>query len=469
MKLGGAVQPRCAPKYLESSGIPVKPALNGVAGSGNYQALSKNGTRGAFTDALESNDQDDRRSRRYRGGRQNRELLVTGPAVRRRTVLTLPLLLAAGTALARAPRASAEPPRSSGESSRWSPDRANRWYQAQGWLVGANYITSNAINQLEMFQPGTYDPRRIDTELGWAQFHGLNSVRVFLHDQLWAQDARGFQQRLAQFVGIAARHRIKPLFVFFDSCWDPFPKLGPQRAPRPGVHNSGWVQSPGAEHLGDPGYTRILRDYVTGVLTQFRNDDRVLAWDLWNEPGNPARAYSKVERKDKQERVAELLPQVFLWARSVDPGQPLTSGVWRGDWGQPAGRSAISATQLDNADVITFHSYAEPASFESRITELAPLGRPIICTEYMARTQGSTVEGILPVAKRHNVGAFNWGLVAGKTQTYFPWDSWDHPYTTIPEVWFHDLLRPDGWPYQGAEMDAIQGLTGPPGPRVQSC
>jgi hypothetical protein len=382
--------------------------------------------------------------------------------VYRRTVLKLPLLLAAGTALAQGPRASAEPPRASGEASRWSPDRANRWYQAQGWLVGANFITSNAINQLEMFQSNTFDPRRIDTELGWARSAGLNSVRVFLHDLLWAQDALGFQLRLAQFVSMAARHGIKPLFVFFDSCWDPFPKLGPQRAPRPGVHNSGWVQSPGAERLGDPGYTRVLHDYVTGVLTQFRSDDRVLGWDLWNEPDNPARVYQKVERKDKQQLVAELLPQVFQWARSVDPSQPLTSGVWQGEWGEQQGRSAISGIQLGNADVITFHSYAEPAGFESRIGELAPLGRPIICTEYMARPRGSTVEGILPVAKRHNVGGFNWGFVAGKTQTYFPWDSWDHPYTAPPKVWFHDLLLPDGRPYRDSEIQTVRGLTGGP-------
>ncbi|HEY1440785.1 MAG TPA: 1,4-beta-xylanase, partial [Mycobacterium sp.] len=277
--------------------------------------------------------------------------------MRRRTVLKLPLVLAGGTALARAPRAAAQPPLGSPESSRWSPDRANRWYQAQGWLVGANYITSNAINQLEMFQPDTYDPRRIDAELGWAQLHGFNTVRVFLHDQLWAQDYRGFQGRLAHFVDIAAAHGIKPLFVLFDSCWDPFPKAGPQRAPRPGVHNSGWVQSPGAERLDDRGYTRILHDYVTGVLTQFRADDRVLGWDLWNEPDNPSRPYRSVERNDKQQLVAELLPQVFGWARSVDPRQPLTSGVWDGEWADPGRRSTISGIQLDNSDVITFHSY----------------------------------------------------------------------------------------------------------------
>ena len=376
----------------------------------------------------------------------------------RRSVLKLPLVLAVGRALAQSPRALAEPPRAATESIRWSSDRANRWYQAQGWPVGANYITSNAINQLEMFQPGTYDPQRINTELGWARLQGVNTVRVFLHDQLWAQDSRGFQLRLAQFVSIAARHGIKPMFVLFDSCWDPFPKLGKQHAPRPGVHNSGWVQSPGAERIDDPSYTRTLRDYVMGVLTQFRTDDRVLAWDLWNEPDNPSRQYRNVERSDKQQRVANLLPQVFSWARAVDPQQPLTSGVWDGEW-DTAHRNAISGIQLDNSDVITFHSYGDPATFENKIGELSPLGRPMICTEYMARTLGSTVEGILPVAKRHNVGAVNWGLVAGKTQTYFPWDSWDHPYTAIPEVWFHDLLRPDGRPFRDTEIQTIQSLS----------
>ncbi|KZS70169.1 MAG: cellulase family glycosylhydrolase [Mycobacterium pseudokansasii] len=371
----------------------------------------------------------------------------------RRTALKLPLLLAAGTALTTAARAGAEP-------GRWPAERANSWYRAQGWLVGANYITSNAVNQLEMFQPGTYDPRRIDGELGAARSLGFNTVRVFLHDQLWTQDRQGFQGRLAQFVSIAARHGIKPLFVLFDSCWDPFPRPGRQRAPRPGVHNSGWVQSPGAEHLGDHRHRSVLYDYVTGVVGQFRSDDRVLGWDLWNEPDNPARVYRKVERKDKLALVADLLPQVFRWARGVDPAQPLTSGVWQGSWADSGQRSTISGIQLDNSDVITFHSYAAPADFEARIAELSPLGRPVVCTEYLARSRGSTVEGILPIAKRHNVGAFNWGLVAGKTQTYLPWDSWDHPYPAPPKVWFSDLLRPDGRAYQDGELQTIRKLTG---------
>ena len=370
------------------------------------------------------------------------------------------MLLAGGAALARAPRAVAQPPSKSPESSRWSPERANDWYQRQGWPVGANYITSNAVNQLEMFQADTYDPRRIDLELGWARTGGFNAVRVFLHDLLWAQDHRGFQDRLAEFVSIAARHGIKPLFVLFDSCWDPFPKAGPQPAPRPGVHNSRWMQSPGADRLDDRGYLRTLRSYVTGMLNQFRDDDRVLGWDLWNEPDNPARQYRSVERKDKLALVADLLPQVFRWARSVDPRQPLTSGVWHGHWANPRRRSAISNIQLDNSDVISFHSYAEPATFERRIAELVPAGRPILCTEYMARQQGSTIRDILPIAKRHNVGAFNWGLVAGRTQTYYPWDSWEHPNPHMPKVWFHDLLRPDGRPFREGEIQTVRRLGG---------
>ena len=372
--------------------------------------------------------------------------------VDRRTALKVPVVLAAGMTLTSVPRASAE-------LVRWSPERARRWHRAQGWLVGANFIPANAINQLEMFQPGTFDPRRIDSELRMAKLLGLNTVRVFLHDLLWVQDRVGFQRRLARFVDICAHHEIKPLFVLFDSCWDPHPRLGKQRAPTPGVHNSGWVQSPGAGHLDDRRHRRVMRDYVVGVLSQFRHDKRVLGWDLWNEPDNPADAYRKVERKDKVDLVADLLPQVFQWARSVDPIHPLTSGVWDGVWGDARRRNTINRIQLDLSDVITFHSYAEPKGFEARVEELTPMGRPMLCTEYMARTLDSTVESILPITKRRNIGAYTWGFVAGKTQTYLPWDSWDRPVRD-PKLWFHDLLHADGSPYRASEVNVIRELTG---------
>jgi hypothetical protein len=382
--------------------------------------------------------------------------VIRDQGVGRRTVLKLPLALAAGAALTQLPHASAAEPR-------WTADRANTWYRSQGWLVGCNFITSNAVNQLEMWQASTYDPRRIDSELNACRLIGFNTVRVFLHDQLWAQDRLGFQRRLAQFVAIAASRGIKPLFVFFDSCWDPFPKAGAQRAPTPGVHNSAWVQSPGAARIDNAQYRRVLQDYVVGVMSQFRNDPRVLGWDLWNEPDNPAPQYKQVERADKLDQVAALLPQAFRWARTVNAVQPLTSGVWqgkRGDWTDPARRTAIPGIQLDNSDVITFHNYGKPQDFEECIDELAPMNRPLLCTEWLARPEGSTVDGCLPIAKRRNVGMYNWGLVAGKTQTYLPWDSWEKPYQEAPPLWFHDLLLPDGRPYRTAEIQAIRDLTG---------
>ncbi|WP_326548609.1 1,4-beta-xylanase [Mycolicibacterium sp. ND9-15] len=374
--------------------------------------------------------------------------------MRRRTALKLPLYLAAAAALTKLPLAAAA------ETGRWSADRANAWYAEQGWLLGANYVTSNAVNQLEMFQAATYDARRIDGELSVAKRIGMNTMRVFLHDQLWATDRAGFSQRLSQFVSIAASHNIKPLFVLFDSCWDPLPRAGRQRPPIKGVHNSGWVQSPGAHRLEDPAYTRVLQSYVTGVVGLFRNDPRVLGWDVWNEPDNPAKDYRKVEHADKQKLVAAFLPHVFGWVRAVKPIQPLTSGVWQGHWRDPGARSAIASRQLELSDVISFHSYGNPSEFEDRIDELAPLGRPILCTEYLARNLGSTVEGILPIAKRRNVGAYNWGFVAGRTQTYLPWDSWQEPYTTLPETWFSDLIHPDGRAHDSNEIRFIQKLAG---------
>jgi hypothetical protein len=112
-------------------------------------------------------------------------------------------------------------------------------------------VPKSAINQLEMWQEATFDPVEIDREFGWAEAMGMNTMRVFLHDLLWQQDSTGFRQRIDRFLAIASRHHIRPLLVLFDSVWDPLPQLGPQYPPIPGVHNSGWVQSPGAKALAE--------------------------------------------------------------------------------------------------------------------------------------------------------------------------------------------------------------------------
>ena len=343
---------------------------------------------------------------------------------------------------------------------RWTEKAANDWYARQPWLVGSNYIPATAINELEMWQADTFDPKRIDLELGWAESIGLNTMRVFLHDLLWQQDAEGFRARIDTFLKIANKHHIKPVFVLFDSCWDTDPRLGKQHEPRPGVHNSGWVQSPGAKALQDSAQNPRLEAYVKGVIGAFATDERILGWDVWNEPDNNNEgSYGNAEPKNKVALVQALLPKVFDWARDAHPSQPLTSGVWKGRWSSPKKLDSIEKIQIEMSDVISFHSYDKPEEFEERIVWLQPYHRPILCTEYMARGNGSTFQGSLPIARKYHVAAINWGLVAGKTQTYLPWDSWKHPYSDRePAVWFHEIFRTDGTPYKEEEVHFIRDI-----------
>ncbi len=346
------------------------------------------------------------------------------------------------------------------DTQQWSTQKANQWYAQQRWLVGSNYIPADAINQLEMWQADTFNAAQIDKELGWAESIGMNTMRVFLHDKLWEQDAEGFKKRIDQFLAIAAKHGIRPMLVFFDSCWDPDPKLGPQRPPIPGVHNSGWVQSPGRAGLADAANYHRLEAYVQDIVRRFANDSRILAWDLWNEPDNGAEGDSAAAR-EKFAHVSALLPQVFAWAREADPSQPLTSGVWtHEDWSATGKLNAIEQGQLGQSDFITFHVYDWPEVFERRVKQLQGYGRPLICTEYLARGAGSTFDTTLPLARKFDVGMINWGFVDGKTQTRYPWDSWQKPYTqSQPVTWHHDVFRGDGQPYRQAEVDLIRSLT----------
>lgn len=344
---------------------------------------------------------------------------------------------------------------------RWTTDEAHAWQQRTGWLVGCNYIPRTAINQLEMWQADSFDPETIEQELGWAESLGFNSVRVFLHHQLWEQDSDGFCQRIDQFLEIAARHKIGVMLVLFDGVWDPHPKLGPQRAPKPHLHNSGWVQSPGAEILADEKRLDSLEPYVTGVISRYRADERVHVWDLFNEPDNPnTNSYGSVELPNKAAVALALLRKCFDWARRVDPVAPLTVGVWQGNWTSDEKMSEIDRYMTSNSDVISFHTYDPLPGARARVESLRRFDRPLICTEFMARGNGSYFDPILTYFKEQGVGAYCWGFVAGKSQTIYPWDTWNRKYTAEPKLWFHDIFRGDGTAYRQQELDYIRSVTG---------
>ena len=329
-----------------------------------------------------------------------------------------------------------------GPAQRWSADAANHWYAQQPWLSGCNYIPSNAINQIEMWSADTWSPELINTELSWADELGFNTMRVFLSSLVYAHDPDGLKKRMDEFLGICDRYDILPMFVFLDDCWDPESSYGPQRDPKPGIHNSGWVQDPSKARRAD---TTVLfselKTYVTDIIRTFGRDNRILMWDLYNEPGNSG----------YKEESIPLVKNMFRWAREAAPSQPLTMGVWNPNF------PALNALQLDNSDIISFHDYGKPEHMQQTIDTLKTLGRPLVCTEYMARTRGSLFTNVMPLLKENNVAAVNWGFVSGKTNTIFAWST-PLPDVAEPEIWFHDIFRTDHTPFDPAEIEVIKRL-----------
>jgi hypothetical protein len=327
-----------------------------------------------------------------------------------------------------------------GANKQWTKEQANDWQTKQPWVVGCNFLPSTAINQLEMWQEESFDVRTIDRELGWAQSIGMNSVRVYLHDLAYETDSKGFKQRMDKFLQIADRHKIRPLFVFFDDCWNPHPQLGKQPIPKKGVHNSGWVRSPGDAQRNWPKDMERLETYVKDILNTFKRDRRVYLWDLYNEPGNSGYDLKSME----------LLKKCFEWAWDVRPSQPVSAGLWYGN-------NEFNQFQIANSDVITFHNYNDAKNLQSEISRLVKLGRPVVCTEWMARQNSSWIKTNLPVFHESKIACFNWGLVSGKSNTIFPWGSKEG--SEEPTPWFHDIFRQDGTPFDATETDLFKKLT----------
>lgn len=324
---------------------------------------------------------------------------------------------------------------------RWSRKKAKDWYEKQDWLTGANFIPSTAINQLEMWQENTFDPKTIDKELGFAEGIGFNIMRVYLHSLVYKADKEGFKSRIKEYLEIADSHNIQTIFVLFDDVWDASPKIGKQPDPKQGTHNSGWVQDPGYPQSVDMSNSRDLEVYVKDILSTFGNDIRILFWDLYNEPGN----------NDKGNESMALLENVFKWAREVNPSQPISAGLWK--WSL----KDLNTFQALHSDIITYHCYDEPQNHNRIIELLKTHGRPMICTEYMARTRNNTFANTLTLLHKKNIGAINWGLVKGKTNTIYAWNT---PIESgeEPIEWFHDIFRKDGTPYRQDEVNLIKKL-----------
>ena len=328
-----------------------------------------------------------------------------------------------------------------GRMAPWTVEKANQWSKQYGWLRGCNFQPSTAINQLEMWQVESFDPATIDRELGWAAAIGMNCMRVYLHHVAWEVDKDGFKKRLGQYLDIADKRGIYTIFVIFDDCWNATYSAGKQPEPKPGVHNSGWVRDPGDLLYEKPELINVLETYLKDVLTTFKDDKRIALWDLYNEPGN----------SDYGNKSIDLLKKSFEWAWAVNPSQPVSVGVWNNDLFD------MNTFILAHSDIVTYHNYSELSNHRQAVDTLKRYGRPMVCTEYMARHFNSTFQEIMPMLKAENIGAINWGLVAGKTNTIFKWSE-PLPELDEPPLWFHDIFRKDGTPYRQEEINAIKSL-----------
>jgi hypothetical protein len=389
--------------------------------------------------------------------------------------LLLVLLIAVQTQAVDMPTPAAPVSSTPEKTNQWSPEKAREWYHQQPWMVGCNFLPSTAINQVEMFQPGTYDPVTIRRELAMAKGLGFNTLRVFLHDILWKEEVReGFLKNFDDFLGICESNGMRCIIVFFDDChWDHDIKLGAQQPRVTGVHNSGWFKCPGSklvtayanQTISDNDKAR-LKGYVQGILQRYAHDSRIVMWDIYNEPSLP--------------KTKVLLTDAWTWAREINPSQPLSGCAF-------GGARQYQDIQCPNSDILTYHCYATGGQLKS-ITELKNQysQRPVICTEYMAR-DGSTFQHDLPILKENKVGAINWGFVNGKSGTVWRWPSQkplhdivDHPDWSLakiekeigfdrpapgknypePTLWFHDIFRMDGTPFDQKEVDFIKEITG---------
>ena len=329
---------------------------------------------------------------------------------------------------------------------RWTEAKANAWYAQLPWLSGCDYIPATAINQIEMWSKDTYDHPQIDKELGWAEELGFKTMRVFLSSVVYEHDPQGLKERMNDFLTICDRHGIRPLFVFFDDCWNAESSYGKQPEPKVGIHNSGWLRDPSMSLRKDTvTLYKNLSIYVKDILTTFGEDKRILLWDLYNEPGN----------SDQKTASLPLLRKVFEWARQVNPSQPLTAGIW--NLGKDF--APLNAFQLENSDVISYHNYDPAYKHSEEIKYLQALNRPLVCTEYMARRGGSLFSSVMPLLKANKVVAINWGFVSGKTNTIYAWGT-PVPDGHEPELWFHDIYRQNKTPFDPEEIKIIKKLNG---------
>ena len=360
----------------------------------------------------------------------------------------------------------------------WTKEQAWEWYSRQPWMRGCNYMPASCANRVDQWQEMGCEERfaEMERELKLAQSIGFNTLRILIEEQgfaVWCAEHDGFMARLERMLALLDKYGMhkygmRMILVLGNDCSRPkeiwsFPKTGPQ--PCDWGYHGGRKRSQHGSFPGAVGYTCVddpeLREKFFAmceeVMTKYRTDRRIAFWNIWNEPGNGNRR--------KPEHVA-LIRRLFELAWKIDPVQPLAADVWAGHYGmspKDANKSQVLAGEL--SDIISYHCYGD---YETQVRILSKLkrhyGRPLVNTEWLARIKHNDVFTAYPLYFIEGVGCTCWGFVAGKYQTYEPWESmWRQVEDGKPEAekydftkWFHDLYRPSLRPYDPKEIGLIK-------------
>ncbi len=131
---------------------------------------------------------------------------------------------------------------------------------------------------------------------------------------------------------------------------------------------------------------------------------------------------------------------------------------WQCGWENEDKLSALDKYMFAQSDIISFHCYENKKAMEKHLLDISRYNRSMLCKEYMARPLKSTFKNILPLLKKYNVGAYNWGFVAGKSKTNIACNSWHSQYEKEPELLFLMCCGPMENPIAKKKQHTLCGL-----------
>ena len=346
---------------------------------------------------------------------------------------------------------------------KWSKEKANEWYKKQGWLRGCNFIGSDCTNRLDMWQSYKSEEKLVtaDKELALCDKIGFNTVRLWMNFDVYYKEKNSYMDILEKYISLCDKHHQKVMIVLAYE--EDLPRgevfvakeMGEQKYAL-GEHQGRIplekeeIEKTPYHYLEYKELHDIFIEMVKNIVSKYANDERVLCWNIFNEPGIMI-----------GERNIPLLKELFEVVRSYNPIQPLCADIWRG-LNEGKIKSAEEQLAYDLSDVISFHSYLPYSLLVEELHYHLKDGRPVLLTEWLHRINHNNIFEIYPLLYLNNVANYCWGFVVGKTQTHEPWPHmWDEYYNGIITdfdftKWQHDLFRPNLRPYDPREIKVLE-------------